>query len=552
VQGRFQFLNIERELCDPVDWHLGRSPELPRLWRFHLHYHEFLVDLASEGLRSQEPGWFQRAWSLVDQWISASPLQDAGRLADAWHPYTISRRLPAWMLLWTASPPSASLQNRVLQSMFTQAAFLERHLEWDLGGNHLLENLKALILAGAFFRGVDADRWLRKGAGRFARQLLKQILPHGEHFERSPMYHAQALEAVLDLRDATASVSGQLSKECCFTAERMAGFLAQILHPNQEPPAFGDSCFGETSAPAALVARASAAVHESNVVGTDRRPVASGDARLGGTYWTWRDGDDFLVFDAGPVGPDHLPAHAHADLLTFEASVGGRRLFVDSGVFGYEDDAMRRYCRNTAAHNVLQVDDTDQCDMWSRFRMGYRGWPTELAVGETNGFYWARARHDAYRRLNVPEVGRWFACRPGGPWFCVDWAFGRGIHLLVNRLHLHPDVHAEQIAVDEVSLRCGGVTVPVRFLGRGELALTSGWYCPEFGRRLSSTVLEWRWIATLPTVAAWSLLWAGCNGQVVLDAEDASCPQLWWSQGADEIEFCPRGCLRIPVRRRQH
>ena len=106
-----------------------------------------------------------------------------------------------------------------------------------------------------------------------------------------------------------------------------------------------------------------------------------------------------------------MPAHAHADLLTFEASFGGRRLFVDSGVFNYEDDAMRRYCRSSAAHNVLQIDGHDQCDMWSRFRMGYRGWPTGLECGQTHGFHWARAAHNAYRRLGVPKLGRWLACR---------------------------------------------------------------------------------------------------------------------------------------------
>ena len=28
----------------------------------------------------------------------------------------------------------------------------------------------------------------------------------------------------------------------------------------------------------------------------------------------------FLICDVAPVGPDHLPAHAHADTLSFEMS----------------------------------------------------------------------------------------------------------------------------------------------------------------------------------------------------------------------------------------
>ncbi len=42
-----------------------------------------------------------------------------------------------------------------------------------------------------------------------------------------------------------------------------------------------------------------------------------------------------------------------------------------SGAFNYGDDRWRPYCRSTAAHNVLQVDDENQRDVWSQFRTGY-------------------------------------------------------------------------------------------------------------------------------------------------------------------------------------
>ena len=43
----------------------------------------------------------------------------------------------------------------------------------------------------------------------------------------------------------------------------------------------------------------------------------------------------WVVFDAGPVCPDHLPGHGHADSLMIESSVQGERLFVDTGVSTY-------------------------------------------------------------------------------------------------------------------------------------------------------------------------------------------------------------------------
>ncbi len=57
--------------------------------------------------------------------------------------------------------------------------------------------------------------------------------------------------------------------------------------------------------------------------------------------------------DCAPVGPDYLPAHAHADTLSFELSLCGRRLLVNSGTSQYGTDGERQRQRGTAAHNSV-------------------------------------------------------------------------------------------------------------------------------------------------------------------------------------------------------
>jgi uncharacterized heparinase superfamily protein len=530
--GRFRFLNVERSLPDPIDWRLEGSPEVNHLWRFHLHYHEFLLDLAAEGLRTGERQWPDRAWDIVDQWVNSNPLSDPRVQLDAWHPYCISRRLTAWIYLWLVSAPTAKLRTRVLGSMLSQARLLEDQLEWDLGGNHLLENVRALILTGCFLDGPHADRWCRKGARILRKELPQQILAHGEHFERSPMYHAEMLEAVLDVRDAVAWIMPNLARLCDQVGTEMAGFLHNILHPDGEIPLLGDSCFGQTAPAGQLMTRARADGVSPCVLGKldTPDPSTAPSSRAVGDYWAYRSGQDFLLLDAGRVGPDHLPAHAHADLLTFEGSIAGNRLFVDSGVFNYEDDAMRRYCRSSAAHNVLQIDGQDQCDMWSRFRMGYRGWPADFAQGESQGFHWARAEHNAYRRIGVPGVGRWMACRPGGPWLCVDWTHGVGQHELTAWLHLHPDAAAEKIADHQVLIELHGLVLTLRYLVPGRVAIDRGWYCPEFGKRVSAPVVRWSVRRALPAYCGWSLSWGGCRGTASLDTRRAHKPAIRWQE----------------------
>lgn len=259
-------------------------------------------------------------------------------------------------------------------------------------------------------------------------------------------------------------------------------------------------------------------------------------AHMVGDYWIFRDADRFVLFDAGLVGPDHLPAHAHADLLGLEASYGGRRLFVDTGVFNYQDDSMREYCRGSAAHNVLVVDDEDQCDMWSRFRMGYRGWPGKLETGRSNEFEWARACHNAYRRFGAGRVGRWLGCRPGGPWFCVDWAEGNNTHRLASYLHVAPHVDTHQIADDQVRLDVGGTGLLLRYLTPGQLIVTTDWYCPELGRREPATVLKWALTSPLPAVCGWCLAEARAEGVPSLHQTEDKI-RVRWKEGKNSLEL---------------
>ncbi|HTI49924.1 MAG TPA: alginate lyase family protein [Planctomycetaceae bacterium] len=532
MEGRFQFLNEQLVLPNPVDWRLSESPVVDPLWRFHLHYHEFLLDLLAASAASSSAALPDRAWDLVRQWIDGNPLDDVRGLDDAWHPFCISRRLPVWIILWQIAPPDEALAGAVAGSMFRQALFLASHLERDLGGNHLLENARGLALAGSFFSGPAADRWLRVSRKILRRELPEQILPHGEHFERAPMYHAQMLDILLDIRDTLRVIDPSLSTYCGDTAVRMAEFLEQILHPDGEIPLLGDSVLGETPPPHNLIRQSI----DGHVAITRSVATPAAASRIG-DYWIWRDGDNYLLLDAGPVGADHLPAHAHSDLSTIEASVGGKRLIVDSGVFAYRDGGLRSYCRSTAAHNLLQVDNREQCDTWSRFRMGYRGRPIDIQNGVKADVHWVRMRHDAYRRSAVPQVGRWIACHQNGPWVIVDWALGEGCHCLANWLHLHPDVQIQQAAEAEFRLRLDRVVLTLGSLTPGVLEILEGDYCPEFGHRMVAPVVRWTNASGLPAVCGWWFEWGEDGGSGASNPVFRSDGCLRWGSAGAEVNW---------------
>ena len=79
------------------------------------------------------------------------------------------------------------------------------------------------------------------------------------------------------------------------------------------------------------------------------------------------------ILDVARVGPDYLPGHAHADTLSFELSLFGQRVLVNSGTSCYAPGAQRLSERGTAAHNTVQVNGENSSEVWKAFRVARRG-----------------------------------------------------------------------------------------------------------------------------------------------------------------------------------
>lgn len=245
--AHFRLLNQVGEVRNAEDWN---DPQREKLWLYHLHYFD---DLNAGG------AWERTAWhrALISRWIAENPV-GAG---NGWEPYPLSLRIVNWVKwAWAGNELPAA----AAESLAFQARFLRRRLEWHILGNHLLANAKALIFAGLFFGGAEVEEWLASGLSILRREVREQILADGGHFERSPMYHAQVLEDLLDVvnalnafPDAVGGRSSQaastlLRAQCRDAASRMLGWLGVMTHPNGGIVLFNDAAFGGAAAPAAL------------------------------------------------------------------------------------------------------------------------------------------------------------------------------------------------------------------------------------------------------------------------------------------------------------
>ena len=291
------------------------------------------------------------------------------------------------------------------ESLWRQLVVLARNVEDDVLGNHVIRNARALVLGGAAF---GSTAMLERGVDLLERELPEQVLPDGGHYERSPV--------VPPRRPARPARGRGRGRRVRARRARSSGCAAS-------PPALGRP----DGAPALF-----------NDGGLDLAPALELPSAEGGLsvfadtgYAVLRTPRVWLAFDCGQPAPPYLPAHAHADALSFQLWVDGRPVVVDPGTFTYEPGAQRDWFRGTRAHSTVAVDG-DQFELWGAFRSGplprvelLEATEAELAAAVTGR---TGVRHERRIRLDGMELT------------VVDRLEGSGSRLVESSLPLAPGI----------------------------------------------------------------------------------------------------------------
>lgn len=418
--GRVVVLDRRIPLSVPFDWDPAWAPA-GTLGRIRLHEHEWLEELDDDA--------FTR---VVDDWITQVTPYGPDYWIDAWNSYALSLRAVVWMqqLAVRGDRLSSAIVRRMADSLALQLGFLARNLETDLGGNHLLKNLKALLWGAACFDGAAAGTWRHRAAALLERELSIQIPDDGLHYEGSPAYHLQCLADLLEIH-AVLPLS-PLRDRLADVLDRMAFAAAVTTAPDGHPLLLGDGGMHMAYPAAVLIDAWEAAGGE--------RPVVPAVATLADAgLYTWRADGDMVVVDAGPLAAQALPAHGHADVLALTWVLAGRRFLVDAGVYEYQGPTRAR-SRSTAAHNTVTLDDLDQAELFGVFRAGRRWTVARHAWNpRADGFVLA-ASHNGYEHLEGGPIHRRTVDVRGQRIRVEDRIQGGHGQRAVARLLVHPDV----------------------------------------------------------------------------------------------------------------
>ena len=195
------------------------------------------------------------------------------------------------------------------------------------------------------------------------------------------------------------------------------------------------------------------------------------------------------IIDTGNVGPNYQPGHAHADSLSFELSVHGQRLFVNSGTSQYGEGPERARQRGTAAHNTIQIEGENSSEVWSGFRVARRATCAVHSSGKSTGRAHVRASHNGYARLSCKAIHtrEWVA--RSHTLLIHDEISGRCDNI-VSRLYLHPDVNLYIENKDITATLPSGKRVTITFRGDSDISILPSTWHPEFGKSTPNECIQ--------------------------------------------------------------
>jgi hypothetical protein len=511
-----------------VPWELSRCHHLLTLARAaRLFEHEpYAVELEAQ----------------LGSWLDANP---PGTGINWVNPMEIGIR--AVNLVWAVGtlerwrPLDRSLRERLTTSLRWHGRHIRANLEGApyLRSNHYLADLLGLLVLGSVLAGEpDAASWSRFARRELQREIARQVRTDGVSFEASLSYHGLALEMLVIASLVADWAGAPLSEAFHQRLRRMADVSRSTRHGNGRIPLFGDQDSGRIlpegfSRPPThdnLLWLAAALEHRTRPLediahpevawtfGLERWQKATGlplrapipsPAFPEGGIFVLSGARAHLVVRCGDVGQNGFGGHAHNDVLSYELSINGIPLIVDSGTYAYtfDVDARNRF-RATSSHNTVRVDaeEINPIDPARVFELR-RFARTTVEAYEVSGRRLGLAgSHDGYRRLQDPCVHRRrFAMdAESGEVEVRDEIEGAGSHHVESFLHLAPGARVRRTGEAAFEVELGPTRASVTFEGGGA-SIETGWVSDRYGVREKGQVLVSRIERALPLAFGYTI-----------------------------------------------
>ena len=199
-----------------------------------------------------------------------------------------------------------------------------------------------------------------------------------------------------------------------------------------------------------------------------------------------------LFINHSDIKPSFQPGHSHADTLSFELSLFGERVFVNTGTSEYGVSEERNRQRSTLSHNTLNINNKDSSEVWGGFRVARRAKVVKYNYEDSNAVKRVNAAHDGYTKIKANLIHhRSWQCNTN-LLIISDIVKGSKDLKVCSRYHIHPNIRIIKFSKYDVLLKIkGGQLISLSVIG-GELSRHPYNYHPEFGIKEKSEFIEAR------------------------------------------------------------
>ena len=358
----FCFFNQPVSLnLDEISWEPTTiSSEVEKIWVEKLHSFDWLNE------KDKTDVTLKQASFLILDWLS----NFSNERSKAWEPFTLSKRINSWVKWLNNNEAQPEIISLMKLSISLQLKRLFVDFEYHKPANHLIENFRGflagctyLITSRQYFNN-ELEYQLEQVLNECLKQLNIQILKDGGHFERSPMYHVFMLTAIKDIKATSTTISKQgfllpeilekansLIKVCEEKIDIMSKWLEQMTMPDGDIAQFNDS---------------------ARIKGLKQNELETSEFLEPSGFFVKHNPVYSFILSCGSPSPAFLPEHSHCDIMSYELSLKGTRIIIDSGSSGYDNETLRQMSRETEAHNLPMVEHQEQSDIWGQFNFGKR------------------------------------------------------------------------------------------------------------------------------------------------------------------------------------
>jgi hypothetical protein len=209
------------------------------------------------------------------------------------------------------------------------------------------------------------------------------------------------------------------------------------------------------------------------------------------------------ILNIAPIAPSYQPGHAHADTLSFELSLFGKRIFVNSGTSNYEQGELRYFQRSTLAHNTLSIDNKNSSEVWSSFRVAKRAKILSSNISNKNGCLIVEASHDGFSNITKKIIHN------------RRWCFNQNLIRIQDQIegqykfatvffYLHPELEVTECK-DKIILHIDKKHIATLHMEtEGKLSVDKSHWYPEFGKSMENLCVK---IETLEKIIDVKISW---------------------------------------------